>query len=627
MLPIALRTAGRRALVVGGGNVAARKTQALLDAGLSVTIVAPAIGDELRALVSDGILERAYQAADLDGADLVIAATDKAEVNARVVADARVARLPVCDAIEPDRGDFTMQATVRVGELTFTVDSGGSTPAFARRVAGELRERFGPSYDAAARTLARMRVYVQAVLAPDERAAVLRALSALPVEELASLNPVQAEHLVEETIEKLRHGAHRAPARASVVCASRASALAMTQARMVAARLAQRGIATTILNVSTTGDRVQDRPVSELGSVNVWVKELEVALADGRADYAVHSCKDLPGVLADGMHLAAISVREDPRDAFCSERYARFEDLPPGARVGTSSQRRRAQLHALRPELNYEDLRGNVDTRLRKLREGQYEAIVLAMAGLNRLGVRAAHTVPFDPQTLVPAVGQGALAVETLAGADALARDLHACVDDHLTHLCIEAERAALRALRAGCSAPLGVHARIEDGTMTIDAAFGTPEGTLLRERCVEQVLDADGARAAGQRIARRLERARGGAPPHVVLPRTQERQSRIAATLRERGVEVTEVREGEADPTLMETIPDMLLFPSSGAVEALRPYLDWLRVQPRRPLVAAMGPQSGAAAAQAGFVPDVVAHEAGVDAFVDAVIARLGMS
>ncbi len=400
----------------------------------------------------------------------------------------------------------------------------------------------------------------------------------------------------------------------------------MTQTRMVAARLAQRGIATTILNVSTTGDRVQDRPISELGSVNVWVKELEVALADKRADYAVHSCKDLPGMLAPGMRLAAISSREDPRDAFCSERYARFEDLPAGARVGTSSQRRRAQLHALRPDLRYDDLRGNVDTRLRKLRDGEYDAIVLAMAGLNRLGVRAAHTVPFDPQSLVPAVGQGALAVETLTDADALAADLHACINDPAAELCIEAERAALRMLRAGCSAPLGVHAYIDGETMIVDAAFGTSDGRLLRESLRERVTDLDAARALGERIAQRLERGRSGLR-RVVLPRTQDRPSRIASALRERGVQVVEVREGESDHTLMESIPDMLLFPSSGAVAALRPYLEWLRSQPHRPLVAAMGPQSGSAAREAGFAPDIVAEDASIDAFVAAVAARLEMA
>jgi hydroxymethylbilane synthase len=612
----------------------------LLEAGFALTVIAPSIDARLRALLDrpDSVLrERAYAQGDLDGADIVVAATDRPEINARVVVDARAARILVSDAANPDEGDFTMQTTVRVGELTFAIDSGRSSPAFAQRIARELRERFGPEYDAAARTLAHMRTYVRTVLEPPQRGAVMRELAKLPIEELARMNPVQAEHLVEETIEHICHPERSEQSSSfdsaqdklrrgtKVICASRASALAMTQARIVAAALAQRGIATTIETITTTGDREQDRPVSELGSVNVWVKELEVALLEGRADYAVHSCKDLPGELDPAMQLAAVSAREDARDAFCSERFANFDALPPGAVVGTSSERRRAQLHALRSDLRYENLRGNVDTRLRKLREGRYDAIVLAMAGLRRLGVQATHTVPFDPQRMVPAVAQGALAVETLASNDDLSAELHAAVNHEPTQWCVEAERAVLRALRAGCSAPLGVHAQLVGALMTIDAAFAVAGGSMLRER-VEGGLDSlEGARRLGAQLAAALAAARDRlGRPRVLLPRTQDRPSRIAAELRERGVEVVELREGETGSDLMNTVPQMLLFPSSGSVAAARPYLDWLRGQPVRPLVAAMGPQSGAAATQAGFTPDIVAPDASIDAFVAAVAQRL---
>ncbi len=603
MLPIALRADGLRALIVGGGNVAFRKAESLLDAGVAITVIAPSIDARIRTLLDRAdaqMHERAYEPADLDGVDLVVAATSSPDVNAQVVADARAARVLVCDATDPEQGDFTMQATVRVGELTFTIDSGRSSPAFAARIARELRERFGPEYDAAARTLARIRKYMRETLDATQRTQVMRDLADRPLEEIAAMNPVRV-----------------------VTCASRASALAMTQTRIVAAALAQRGIATTILNVTTTGDREQDRPVSELGAINVWVKELEVALLDGRADYAVHSAKDLPGALEPGMQLAAISEREDARDAFCSERYTSFDDLPSDAIVGTSSERRRAQLRALRPDLRYENLRGNVDTRLRKLREGHYDAIVLAMAGLARLGVRATHTAPFDSQTIVPAVGQGALAVETLATNATLAAALHTAVNHAPTQWCVEAERAVLRALRAGCSAPLGVHAHLDAQTMTIDAAFATAGGAMLRERLVAPVHVLADAVALGGNLASRLA-AGLAAAPRVLLPRTQDRPSRIAAQLRGRGVEVLELREGETGTDLMNTIPQMLLFPSSGSVAAARPYLEWLRGQAVRPLVAAMGAQSGAAASAAGFAPDIVAPEASIEAFVAAVAQRL---
>jgi len=275
----------------------------------------------------------------------------------------------------------------------------------------------------------------------------------------------------------------------------------MTQTQTVAASLAQRGIETTILEVASTGDRNPDRPIASLG-VNIYVKELETALRDGRADYAVHSCKDLPSELPPDMHIAAISVRQDPRDAFCSERFATFASLPPGAIVGTSSPRRRFGLAALRPDLEYREIRGNVDTRLRKLREGQYDAIVLAMAGLARLGLRAAHTVPFDVDALVPAVAQGALAVETRAGEAALAGELRAAINDPVTELCVTCERAALRALRAGCSAPVGVYASLDGETMTVLGYYAAESGPDRRERLVRRVTSLEEARELGAAIA-----------------------------------------------------------------------------------------------------------------------------
>jgi hydroxymethylbilane synthase len=624
MLPISLRCEGRRALVAGGGNVALRKAESLLAAGMTITVVAPRIDARLAALVQQSggaCFERAYETRDLKGALLAIAATNDPTVNATIVNDAKTARILVNDAIEPERGTFAMQAVVRVGDLTFGIDSGASSPAFSKRLARELGERFGPEYDAAARVVARMRTYLRTAL--DDRAvraAAMRELSEFPIGELATMNAGQAEHEVEAIVERLRAN-DRHQSTGAVVCATRGSALAMTQTRTVAARLALHGLATTLLNVTTMGDRVQDKPIAAIGT-NVWVKELEIALREHRADYAVHSCKDLPGELETDMQLAAISAREDARDVFCSEQYAAFDALPSGAIVGTSSLRRRAFLQALRPDLSYEELRGNVDTRLRKLRDGGYDAIVLAAAGLHRLGIRATHTVPFEIEDVVPAVGQGALAIETRTEDLTLARRLRDAVNDTESELCVSAERAALRTLRAGCNAPLGIHATLSDGTLRITSAYAQVEASiLLREKIEARVDSIAEAEALGTLLAKRLAARMTTQARLVVLPRTQDRPSRIAANLRAQGIEVIELREGDLGP---DRDADLLLIPSSGSVLAARSYLETLRDRESRPRVIAMGPQSGAAASEAGYTPDLISADASIDAFVVLVTEQL---
>jgi hydroxymethylbilane synthase len=489
MLSISLRPNGRRAVIVGGGNAARRKAESLAGAGFPIFVVAERIDDSVRSILhrSGGeSVQRAYEPHDVLDAALVIAATDDSELNARIVDDARAARALVCDASDPARGDFTMAATQRIGDLTISVDSGGGAPAFSQRVAREIASGLDARYGIAVRTLAEMRSYVKKNFEPAQRAPILRALAQRPIGELASVPR-------------------------AIVCATRTSKLATVQSRSVAARLAERGLATTLLGVTTAGDRDRHTPIERLGEVNVFVKELELALRERRADYAVHSAKDLASVMPQDMSLAAISVREDPRDAFCSERYPSFESLPAGALVGTSSPRRRAQLNALRPDLRYEAMRGNVDTRLRKLAAAEYDAIVLAMAGLNRLRAAAAHVVPFAVDDVVPAAGQGALAVETRAD-DELRAVVREAVNDPATELCVVCERAALRALRAGCSAPLGVHARLRDDTMVAHGAYA-PDGESVTRASIERPCTTLAqAESLGTELGERLRAGRAAA-------------------------------------------------------------------------------------------------------------------
>ncbi len=291
-----------------------------------------------------------------------------------------------------------------------------------------------------------------------------------------------------------------------LVCATRASALAMWQTRHAIARLATSGIVSTVVQISTKGDRILDRSLAAIGTDSIFVKELEMALREGRADFAVHSCKDLPSMLPDDMRLAAVGPREDPRDAYCSERYASFDELPEGALVGTSSPRRRAQLQARRPDLRFDVIRGNVDTRLRKLADGEFDAIVLAAAGLQRLGLRATFTEPFDPDVVVPAVGQGALAIEVRAADEALAARIHDVFADGPSELAVLAERAFLRTLRGGCQAPVGAYATWDDGLLRIDGAIAGIDGRrVVRASNSGPVAAAHEAEALGAALARRL--------------------------------------------------------------------------------------------------------------------------
>lgn len=289
---------------------------------------------------------------------------------------------------------------------------------------------------------------------------------------------------------------------------SRGSQLALWQAHWVQGRLATLGLESRIEIIKTTGDKITDvalsRVGSQTGSKGLFTKEIEEALLAGHIDLAVHSLKDMPTDLPAGLTLAAIPPREDPRDALVGRA---LESLGPGARVGTGSLRRAAQLRARRRDLKIEDIRGNVDTRLRKLDEGRYDAIVLAAAGLRRLGWENRITEMFDPAVLCPAVGQGALAVETRTdggpGFQAAVQLEHAGSRTRVT-----AERAALAALGGGCQAPMGAHAYLDGDVLIIIGVVVSPDGTQLIRRqhhgpvndpqgvggsLAEQLLDAGG--------------------------------------------------------------------------------------------------------------------------------------
>lgn len=294
--------------------------------------------------------------------------------------------------------------------------------------------------------------------------------------------------------------------------ATRKSALALTQTRWVIDSLKAHtpGLEVDEVHIVTEGDRIQNVSLAKFGGKGLFVSEVENALLDGRADFAVHSMKDLPAELARGLTIACVPKREDARDVLVTREGIEIDALSAGASVGTSSLRRSCQLRAFRNDLRYELLRGNVDTRLRRLDEGAYDAIVLAHAGLRRLHLADRPLWPIPAEVCLPAVGQGALAIEAREN-DAATRSVLEKLEDAQTRTCVEAERAFLSLLNGGCHAPMAAHARIEDGILRMDALVGSLDGTqMLRAGSEHYATDADDdeLRHTAIRLGRTLARS-----------------------------------------------------------------------------------------------------------------------
>jgi len=286
---------------------------------------------------------------------------------------------------------------------------------------------------------------------------------------------------------------------------SRGSQLALWQANHVAALLREQGHTVEIEIIKTTGDKITSVALAKVGTKGMFTKEIEEALHDHRVDLAVHSLKDVPTELEQEFELVAIMKREDPHDAFISVRFSSLDEVPHGAKVGTSSLRRQCQLKSVRPDLEIFPLRGNVDTRIRKLESGEYDAIILAAAGVRRLGLETHVRSRISADIMCPAVGQGALAIEIRRG-DQQTRTLLAFLNDADTHAAIECERALLGSLGGGCQVPIGAYAEKRDSRLFLRAMVGRPDGSeILRE----QAEGADGVKL-GREVAQTLLR-RGG--------------------------------------------------------------------------------------------------------------------
>ncbi len=285
---------------------------------------------------------------------------------------------------------------------------------------------------------------------------------------------------------------------------TRKSKLALWQSNWVKAQIESLypGMRVELVRITTTGDKILDSPLSKIGGKGLFVKEIENALLRGDVDIAVHSMKDLPAQLPEGLKLCSFPKREDPRDAFISRHGLGFSQLRPRAKVGTSSLRRAAQLLNLRPDLKIESLRGNVDTRLRKLHQGEFDAIVLAGAGLKRLGFTEKITEYLSPDTMIPAIGQGVLGLEIRAE-DWEVASLLAPLNDPLTEVAVRAERGFLRELEGGCQVPLAAHAKVSDGQVILEGMVAELDGSrMIKDKKAGQHQEAE---KIGVELARHL--------------------------------------------------------------------------------------------------------------------------
>lgn len=285
---------------------------------------------------------------------------------------------------------------------------------------------------------------------------------------------------------------------------TRASALALWQAEWVKSELEKKypGMTVSLTKIKTTGDKILDVPLAQVGGKGLFVKEIEEAMLANEIDIAVHSMKDVPTLFPDGLHLSCITKREDARDALLTRNNMKFKDLPQGATIGTSSLRRQAQLMSVRPDFRIQQLRGNVDTRLRKLKEGQFDAIILAAAGVRRLGLAENVSEYLDPAISLPAIGQGALGIECRVD-DRELNDLIAFFNHQDTRTCVTGERALLRRLEGGCQVPIACYGQMMNGKLHLIGLVGSVDGKRIIKDTIEG--EADKAEKLGVTLAEKL--------------------------------------------------------------------------------------------------------------------------
>lgn len=515
----------RRCVIIGGGKVAERKVRGLLDSGADeVIVIAPTASQGLTDLEAKGsirLLRREYQEEDLKGAFLVFAATDRREINEAVSRDGTRLGLLVNVVDRAEEGGFITPSVVRRGDLLLSVTTGGASPSLTARIRQELAEQYGDDYRVRVEILRMLR---EKVLSTAADHASKQELLRYAAQEITALNldieNFSNHEYVNQWMMRLETGgnnmAYKVEGRRIIVVGTRQSALALTQTGQVIDQLKalcaihNLPYEFEIRKIVTKGDRILDVTLSKVGGKGLFVKEIEQALFDEEIDLAVHSMKDMPYELPEGLVNGAVPKRVDPRDCLIAKDGLSLDQLPQGAKVGTSSLRRSSQLKNARPDLQIESIRGNIDSRIGKLETEGFDAIVLAAAGLHRMGWEEKISSYVPVEVSVPAVGQGALGIECRAD-DQEIRDLLALYTDSMTLLAVRAERSFLGELNGGCQIPIGAYATIieqqegESPMLELTGIVGSPDGAVL----LKETLRGRDPEALGKEIADAL-RARG---------------------------------------------------------------------------------------------------------------------
>ncbi len=480
---VVLNLKNKKALVIGGEVVALRKTQKLWKEVLEIKVVAMEFSQEAEGFFREKQIpfeKRALRKEDFSGVDLVFNTAGKQGVRGKIQQARRHQKFWLNDGCFPGDSDFHLPATYKQGDLMLSVYTHGKSPALGKRFLKHFADCFGEDWESVLEVLGRERKKLMAE-EPDEKRRKERLREM--VEEIPEAMFQPGALLLEERkrmLKKIENRKELDPMKRVINIGSRDSKLALIQSEIIIESLKKHypEYDYQIVKIKTKGDKILNKTLSKVGGKGLFVKEIQQAILSKKIDLAVHSMKDLPGETPEGLIIGAIPKREDPRDVLILRRAKNLQDLPTGGLIGSSSLRRQSQILKIRRDLSIKGIRGNVQTRLRKMEEEEMDGIILAAAGLNRLGLSFENSVHLNLEDFIPAVGQGALGCE-IRREDQELKNMLKTIEDLPTTLAVQGERSFLKALNGGCHAPIACYGKIQEGELHLRGMVGQASGDL----------------------------------------------------------------------------------------------------------------------------------------------------